>query len=144
MSKASNQMLDIIRDMVIQELNSQDNIILCQVVKRKDATHYDIVDVADESTVIRDILNVTMEDLDEGSYAYLYKIQNNFAQSFIVSPVLPYVNREDAAKQAFQIQKRVASYNMGYRSVDGTSMGYPVGGTGQDFISLVGYEEEEE
>lgn len=145
MKKAANKMLDIIRDIVLQELDREDNIILCQVKEQKDSCHYDLTDAADESHILHNILNVTTSDFNVGDYIYLYKINNDFAQSFIVSQILPYVDDKKVVEYAHTIVERVLGYIMGYINVeDPTDRGVPLGGTSSDstpWSGLLGYEE---
>ena len=82
--KAANDLVDIIKDLIRQELDKRDSVILCEIAaKNADGSAYDVYVVPDHTTLIHNIPNMTRFDLNVGEYCYVYKIQNSFANSFI-------------------------------------------------------------
>ena len=91
---AAEEMVNVIRDVIQQELSKKGQTILCQVVNKTDDKHYDVYVVPDESEVVKNVLNTTRFDFKEGDYVYIYKINNQLNNSFIMSAVDPYVGTD--------------------------------------------------
>ena len=89
--RAANELVDIIRDVVRQELNKIDSTILCQVKAIKGEDHYDVAIVPDDQTYLRNVVNMTKFDLEVGDYVYVYKIKNQLGNCFICYKVTPYL-----------------------------------------------------
>jgi len=89
--RAVNDLVDIIREIIKQELSTRDATILCQVKRKKDDNHYDLTIVPDDSNVVRNVVNMTKFDLQEGDYVYVYKINNQLSNSFICYKITPYL-----------------------------------------------------
>lgn len=89
-NKAANELVDIIRAMVAQEINKHDCTILCVVKEKKDDDHYDVSIVPDNGVIIKNVTNMTKFNLDAGDYVYVYKINNQLSNSFICYKVIPY------------------------------------------------------
>ena len=87
--KAADKMVDVIRDIIQQEIDKQDCVILCEILSQKDANHYDVYVLPDKNNKITNIANMTKFEFTPGDYCYVYKIQNNLANSFICSKVAP-------------------------------------------------------
>lgn len=82
--KAADELVDIIKDIIQQELNKRDCVILCRVAaKSVDSDYYDVYVVPDTTVVLHNVPNMTKFNLNIGDYCYVYKIQNNFTNSFI-------------------------------------------------------------
>jgi len=86
---AADKMVDVIRDIIQQELNKLDCTILCEVTSQVDANHYNVYVIPDKTSVIYNVPNMTKFNFTPGEYCYVYKIQNNLANSFICCKVAP-------------------------------------------------------
>ena len=86
---AANDLVDIFRDIVRQELSKTDSTILCQVKQKRDDVHYDLAIVPDEQASLKNIPNMTGFSLASGDYVYVFKIRNSTSNCFIVSKVIP-------------------------------------------------------
>ena len=91
--KAANELVDIIRDIVLRELDKRDSTSLCYVTEQKDDLHFNVYVVPDEDTVIENVLNSSGLQIKVGDYVYIYKINNKLNNSFIISKVTPYTGR---------------------------------------------------
>ena len=91
--KAANELVDIIRNVIQQELSKIDSTILCQIKQQKDADHYDVVIVPDEEISLRNVVNMTKFDLQVGDYVYVYKIRNQLSNCFICYKLVPYLGK---------------------------------------------------
>lgn len=90
MGMAANEMVDIIREIVRQEISNVGSTILCQVKAKKDDYHYDVSIVPDDQTLVRNVANMTRFDLEEGDYVYVYKINNQLNNCFICYKLITY------------------------------------------------------
>lgn len=86
---AANDLVDIFREIVRQELSKTDSTILCQVKQKRDDVHYDLAIVPDEQASLKNIPNMTGFGLESGDYVYVFKIRNSTSNCFIVSKVIP-------------------------------------------------------
>ena len=86
---AANDLVDIFREIVRQELSKTDSTILCQVKQKRDDVHYDLAIVPDEQASLKNIPNMTGFSLKSGDYVYVFKIRNSMSNCFIVSKVIP-------------------------------------------------------
>lgn len=78
-------LVDLIRYIVRTELDKRDNTVLGRVVQRNSDTSYDIYVEPDMDTVIHNISTVDgMEKLKPGDYVYVFKVNNQFHQAFII------------------------------------------------------------
>ncbi len=91
---AAEEMVKTVRDIIQQELSTRGQTVLCQVVAKTDDKHYNVYVVPDESEIIQNVLNTTRLDFKEGDYVYIYKINNQLNNSFIMSAVNPYASSE--------------------------------------------------
>ena len=89
-NQAVNELVDIIRDIVRQEIAGLDTTVLCQVKSKKGEDHYDVTIVPDDKTIVRNVVNMTKFDLEVGDYVYVFKINNQLSNSFICYKVTPY------------------------------------------------------
>lgn len=88
--KAANELVDVIREVIRQEINRLDSTILCQVQAIKGDDHYDVSIVPDDKTYLRNVVNMTKFDLSVGDYVYVYKIKNQLSNCFICYKITPY------------------------------------------------------
>lgn len=95
MGKAADQLVDVIRDIIIRELEKRDTTVLCQVVNKKGAKHFDVCVVPDTDTRITNVLNPSSLDIKVGDFVYVYKINNQLNNSFIVSKIMPYADNKE-------------------------------------------------
>ena len=96
---AADKMVDVIRDIIQQELSKLDSTVLCEVVTKVDANHYNIYILPDRENIIYNVPNMTKFNFTPGEYCYVYKIQNNLANSFICCKVAPGTEEVTAATQ---------------------------------------------
>lgn len=87
--EAADKMVDVIRDIIQQELDKLDRVILCEIIDQVDANHYNVCVVPDRDATVYSVPNMTKFDFTPGEYCYVYKIQNNLANSFICCKVAP-------------------------------------------------------
>ena len=92
---AADKMVDVIRDIIQQEINKLDCVILCEIVSQVDENHYNVYVVPDKENTVNNVSNMTKFDFTPGEYCYVYKIQNNLANSFICSKVSPGTGETD-------------------------------------------------
>lgn len=79
----ADNMVDIIRGIVREEINKTDSTILCQVKNIRSDNSADMIPVSDRSLILKNIPNMTKFDLSVGDYVYLYKINNQLDNSFV-------------------------------------------------------------
>ena len=90
-NQAAKELVDVLRKVVSEELNKRDTTVLCEVVSRADERHFDVVDLSDSSrTIIHNITSMLAVDVNVGDFVYVYKIKNNYNNSFIVYKMIPY------------------------------------------------------
>lgn len=85
--KTAKSMLDLIKELIKQQLDSKDQVALCQIASPGSDGRYNIYVVPDDANVIHNIPNKFGFDLNTGDYVYVYKVGNQFAQSFIFAKV---------------------------------------------------------
>lgn len=85
--KTAKSMLDLIRELIKQQLDNKDQVALCQIASPGSDGRYNIYVVPDDANVIHNIPNKFGFDLNTGDYVYVYKVGNQFAQSFIFAKV---------------------------------------------------------
>lgn len=81
--RAANEMVNVIRELVKQEVDRMDTTVLCEVVSQEDDNHYSVYVLPDRETVVSNITNMTTYNLLPGDFCYVYKIKNSFANAFI-------------------------------------------------------------
>lgn len=79
----ADNMVDIIRGIVREEINKTDSTILCQVKNIRSDNSADMIPVSDRSLILKNIPNMTKFSLSVGDYVYLYKINNQLDNSFV-------------------------------------------------------------
>ena len=84
---AVNNMVDIIKEIVKDEINKQDNTILCRIAKVNDNGSYDVFIEPDDQNIITNIPSIVVFDLQQNDYVYVYKIRNQLNNSFIIKKI---------------------------------------------------------
>ena len=97
--KTAKSMLDLIKELIKQQLDSKDQVALCQIASPGSDGRYNIYVVPDDANVIHGIPNKFGFDLNTGDYVYVYKVGNQFAQSFIFAKVGENLDLRDQLNQ---------------------------------------------
>ena len=84
---SAKSMLGLINEVVKQQLETKDQVALCQIASPGDNDSYNVYVVPDETIVIHNIPNKFGFSLNTGDYVYVFKIGNQFSNSFILSKV---------------------------------------------------------
>lgn len=80
--------LNEIKHIIQNEMSDIDQVALCQISSPgANSNFYNVYAVPDEQTEIHNIPNVFGYTLETGDFVYVYKIKNQFANSFIISKV---------------------------------------------------------
>ena len=97
--KTARSMLDLIKELIKQQLDNKDQVALCQIASPGSDGRYNIYVVPDDANVIHNIPNKFGFDLNTGDYVYVYKVGNQFAQSFIFAKVGENLDLRDKLNQ---------------------------------------------
>lgn len=97
--KTAKSMLDLIKELIKQQLDNKDQVALCQIASPGSDGRYNIYVVPDDANVIHGIPNKFGFDLNTGDYVYVYKVGNQFAQSFIFAKVGENLDLRDQLNQ---------------------------------------------
>ena len=97
--KTAESMLDLIKELIKQQLDNKDQVALCQIASPGSDGRYNIYVVPDDANVIHGIPNKFGFDLNTGDYVYVYKVGNQFAQSFIFAKVGENLDLRDKLNQ---------------------------------------------
>ena len=97
--KTAKSMLDLIKELIKQQLDNKDQVALCQIASPGSDGRYNIYVVPDDANVIHNIPNKFGFDLNTGDYVYVYKVGNQFAQSFIFAKVGENLDLRDQLNQ---------------------------------------------
>ena len=97
--KTAKSMLDLIKELIKQQLDNKDQVSLCQIASPGSDGRYNIYVVPDDANVIHGIPNKFGFDLNTGDYVYVYKVGNQFAQSFIFAKVGENLDLRDKLNQ---------------------------------------------
>lgn len=119
--KTAKSMLDLIKELIKQQLDSKDQVALCQIASPGSDGRYNIYVVPDDANVIHNIPNKFGFDLNTGDYVYVYKVGNQFAQSFIFAKVGENLDLRDQLNQ-------LVLENSGASSSGGSGQGSAVQG----------------
>lgn len=119
--KTAKSMLDLIKELIKQQLDNKDQVALCQIASPGSDGRYNIYVVPDDANVIHNIPNKFGFDLNTGDYVYVYKVGNQFAQSFIFAKVGENLDLRDQLNQ-------LVLENSGASSSGGTGQGSAVQG----------------
>lgn len=79
----ADNMVDIIRDIVREEVSKTDSTLLCRVKNIYSENAVDVIPVSDKTLILHNIPNMTKYDLSIGDYVYIYKINNQLDNSFV-------------------------------------------------------------
>ncbi len=82
-NKAVNEMVDLFRDVVSQEIKKEDSTVLCKITEKLGSNRYNLSIVPDDAVAIRNIPNMTKFSPKIGDYVYVYKINNQLSNAFI-------------------------------------------------------------
>lgn len=119
--KTARSMLDLIKELIKQQLDNKDQVALCQIASPGSDGRYNIYVVPDDANVIHNIPNKFGFDLNTGDYVYVYKVGNQFAQSFIFAKVGENLDLRDQLNQ-------LVLENSGASSSGGSGQGSAVQG----------------
>lgn len=119
--KTAKSMLDLIKELIKQQLDNKDQVALCQIASLGSDGRYNIYVVPDDANVIHNIPNKFGFDLNTGDYVYVYKVGNQFAQSFIFAKVGENLDLRDQLNQ-------LVLENSGASSSSGSGQGSAVQG----------------
>ena len=119
--KTAKSMLDLIKELIKQQLDNKDQVALCQIASPGSDGRYNIYVVPDDANVIHGIPNKFGFDLNTGDYVYVYKVGNQFAQSFIFAKVGENLDLRDKLNQ-------LVLENNGASSFGGSGQGSAVQG----------------
>ena len=97
--KTAKSMLELIKELIKQQLDNKDQVALCQIASPGSDGRYNIYVVPDDANVIHGIPNKFGFDLNTGDYVYVYKVGNQFAQSFIFAKVGENLDLRDKLNQ---------------------------------------------
>lgn len=97
--KAINEFVDLIKEIIQQELDKTDSTVLCQIKNKKGNNHYDVVIIPDNKNIVKNVVNMTKFDLEEGDYVYVYKINNQLSNCFIVYKLIPFYENYEIPNQ---------------------------------------------
>lgn len=115
--KTAKSMLDLIRELIKQQLDSKDQVALCQIASPGSDGRYNIYVVPDDANVIHGIPNKFGFDLNTGDYVYVYKVGNQFAQSFIFAKVGENLDLRDKLNQL--VLENSGTFSSGGAAVQG-------------------------
>ena len=113
--KAVNEFVDLIKEIIHQELDKTDSTVLCQIKNKKSSDHYDVIIVPDTKNIVKNVVNMTKFDLEEGDYVYVYKINNQLSNCFIVYKLMPFYENYEIPNQSSNTgDTNVTIYNNTY------------------------------
>ena len=84
MTTNAEQLVDLIREIVREEIRKQDNTVPCIVNSVNEDSTVDLCILPDLNTVIKQIPNPNRIDCHEGDTVLLYKVRNQINNSFII------------------------------------------------------------
>lgn len=108
--KTARSMLDLIKELIKQQLDNKDQVALCQIASPGSDGRYNIYVVPDDANVIHNIPNKFGFDLNTGDYVYVYKVGNQFSQSFIFAKVGENLDLRDQLNQLVLENSGVSSF----------------------------------
>lgn len=84
MTTNAEQLIDLIREIVREEVKKQDNTVPCIVNSVNEDNTVDLCVLPDLDTVVKQIPNPNRIDCREGDTVLLYKVKNQINNSFII------------------------------------------------------------
>ncbi len=83
MKDTANQMVDLIRGIIREEIGKQDSSEVCQVDSVNVDGSLNVRLLSDETGLLTNITNGTPFEFQSGDYAILYKIKNSLGNCFV-------------------------------------------------------------
>ena len=83
-------MVDAIKSIVNQMMNKVDRVVVCEIAGINDDGTYDVYvgsDILDKRSAVTNRINQTKFDFEVGDMAYLYVVQNQIINSFIIAKI---------------------------------------------------------
>ena len=90
MNEEAQQMVDAIKSIVNQMMNKVDRVVVCEIAGINDDGTYDVYvgsDILDKRSAGTNRINQTKFDFEVGDMAYLYVVQNQIINSFIIAKI---------------------------------------------------------
>lgn len=90
MNEEAQQMVDAIKSIVNQMMNKVDRVVVCEIAGINDDGTYDVYvgsDILDKRSAVTSRINQTKFDFEVGDMAYLYVVQNQIINSFIIAKI---------------------------------------------------------
>lgn len=90
MNEEAQQMVDAIKSIVNQMMNKVDRVVVCEIAGINDDGTYDVYvgsDILDKRSAVTNRINQTKFDFEIGDMAYLYVVQNQIINSFIIAKI---------------------------------------------------------
>lgn len=90
MNEEAQQMVDAIKSIVNQMMNKVDRVVVCEIAGVNDDGTYDVYvgsDILDKRSAVTNRINQTKFDFEVGDMAYLYIVQNQIINSFIIAKI---------------------------------------------------------
>ena len=90
MNEEARQMVDAIKSIVNQMMNKVDRVVVCEIAGINDDGTYDVYvgsDILDKRSAVTNRINQTKFDFEVGDMAYLYVVQNQIINSFIIAKI---------------------------------------------------------
>lgn len=90
MNEEAQQMVDAIKSIVNQMMNKVDRVVVCEIAGINDDGTYDVYvgsDILDKRSAVTNRINQTKFDFEVGDMAYLYVVQNQIINSFIIAKI---------------------------------------------------------
>ncbi len=90
MNEEAQQMVDAIKSIVSQMMNKVDRVVVCEIAGINDDGTYDVYvgsDILDKRSAVTNRINQTKFDFEVGDMAYLYVVQNQIINSFIIAKI---------------------------------------------------------
>lgn len=84
---AANAMIDLIRDLIVNELAKQDTTAVCKIISSNNDGSYNIVVFPDAITLISGVKSISPENFKAGEYAYIYKFRNKLNNAVIFAKI---------------------------------------------------------
>ena len=87
MDTASNQLVELIREITRDEMSKKDDTSICYVQSVNDNGTLNLQLLSDVDTIVENIPNNSAYQFESGDYAILYKIDNNLSNAFVIAKV---------------------------------------------------------
>ncbi len=86
---ASQEFIDLIRELTREEMAKRGGVVLCQIARKKDDLHYDIYECSDKEHAVSDVANMTKFSFSEGDFVYVYKVGGRLSNAYICCKAQP-------------------------------------------------------